>query len=156
MGIDASRIGTDADSFAPLLADLARKIHAHPELKFEEHRAAAWLTEALEGAGAKVERGLGGMPTAFRARIGSGKGPRVAILAEYDALPEIGHACGHNLIAAGALGAFLALARQRSTLSGTIDLVGTPAEEGGGGKIKLLAAGAFAGVDAAMMFHPFD
>jgi amidohydrolase len=103
-----------------------------------------------------VERGLGGLSTAFRARIGGGSGPKVAILAEYDALPEIGHACGHNLIAAGALGAFLALARQRDAIAGTVDLVGTPAEEGGGGKIKLLRAGAFEDVDAAMMFHPFD
>ena len=103
-----------------------------------------------------MERGLGGLPTAFRARAGDGTGPKIAILAEYDALPEIGHACGHNLIAAGALGAFLALARQRDALGGTVDLVGTPAEEGGGGKIKLLRAGAFEGVDAAMMFHPFD
>jgi metal-dependent amidase/aminoacylase/carboxypeptidase family protein len=80
----------------------------------------------------------------------------VAILAEYDALPEIGHACGHNLIAAGALGAFLALAAQREALAGTVELIGTPAEEGGGGKIRLLEAGVFEGVDAAMMFHPFD
>src|SRR5262249_26021416 len=94
--------------------------------------------------------------TAFRARLGDGGTPHVAILAEYDALPEIGHACGHNLIAAGALGAFLALARQRADIVGTIDLVGTPAEAGGGGKIRLLEAGVFRNVDAAMMFHPFD
>jgi amidohydrolase len=154
--LDPTRIPVDVDDLAPVLRDVSNKIHAHPELRFEEHRAAAWLTEAVEGAGVSVERGLGGLRTAFRARIGSGAGPRVAILAEYDALPEIGHACGHNLIAAGALGAFLALARQRDAIEGTVDLVGTPAEEGGGGKIKLLEAGAFAGVDAAMMFHPFD
>ncbi len=154
--LDPTRIPGDVDDLAPVLRDVSTKIHAHPELRFEEHRAAAWLAEAVEGAGVPVERGLGGLRTAFRARIGSGAGPRVAILAEYDALPEIGHACGHNLIAAGALGAFLALARQRDAIDGTVDLIGTPAEEGGGGKIKLLAAGAFAGVDAAMMFHPFD
>jgi amidohydrolase len=164
LSLDPTRIPGDVDDLAPVLRDLSSKIHAHPELRFEEHRAAAWLAEAVEGAGVSVERGLGGLPTAFRARIGSGSGaglrstpgPHVAILAEYDALPEIGHACGHNLIAAGALGAFLALARQREAIVGTVDLVGTPAEEGGGGKIKLLHAGAFAGVDAAMMFHPFD
>jgi amidohydrolase len=154
--LDPSRIPADVDDLAPVLRDVSAKIHAHPELRFEEHRAAAWLAEAVERVGVPVERGLGGLPTAFRARIGGGSGPKVAILAEYDALPEIGHACGHNLIAAGALGAFLALARQRDGIDGTVDLVGTPAEEGGGGKIKLLEAGAFAGVDAAMMFHPFD
>jgi amidohydrolase len=154
--LDLSRIPGDVDALAPVLRDVSAKIHAHPELRFEEHRAAAWIAEAVEGAGIAVERGLGGLPTAFRARIGDGSGPRVAILAEYDALPEIGHACGHNLIAAGALGAFLALARQKDALPGTVDLIGTPAEEGGGGKIKLLQAGAFEGVSAAMMFHPFD
>jgi amidohydrolase len=154
--LDPSRIPGDIDDLAPVLRRVSASIHAHPELRFEEHRAAAWLTEAVEQAGVAVERGLGGLATAFRARVGSGAGPRVAILAEYDALPEIGHACGHNLIAAGALGAFLSLARQRDAIAGTVDLVGTPAEEGGGGKIKLLGAGVFEGVDAAMMFHPFD
>ena len=156
MSIDPSRIPADVDALAPALREVSTKIHQNPELRFEEHRAAAWLTEAVEKAGVPVERGVGGMPTAFRARIGGGAGPRVAILAEYDALPEIGHACGHNLIAAGALGAFLALARQGGELGGTVDLGGTAAEEGGGGKIKLIDAGLFEGVDAAMMFHPFD
>jgi amidohydrolase len=154
--LDPARIARDVDDLAPTLRDVSAKIHAHPELRFEEHRAAAWIAEAVEQQGVAVERGVGGLPTAFRARIGGGAGPKVAILAEYDALPEIGHACGHNLIAAGALGAFLALARQRDAVAGTVDLLGTPAEEGGGGKIKLLDAGAFEGVDAAMMFHPFD
>lgn len=156
MRLDPLRIPADVDQLAPTLREISSKIHAHPELRFEEHRAAAWLSEAAEGAGVTVERKLGGLSTAFRARIGSGAGPRVAILAEYDALPEIGHACGHNLIAAGALGAFLALAAQRGSIGGTVELIGTPAEEGGGGKIRLLEAGVFAGVDAAMMFHPFD
>src|SRR5262249_30251110 len=103
--IDPARLPTDVDALAPVLREASAKIHAPPELRFEEHRAAAWIAEAVEQAGISVERGLGGLPTAFRARAGSGSGPRVAILAEYDALPEIGHACGHNLIAAGALGA---------------------------------------------------
>src|SRR4030095_8290659 len=94
-----------------------------------------------------------GRPTAFRARIGRGNGPHVSILAEYDALPDIGHACGHNLIAAGALGAFLALVAARDRLPGTVELIGTPAEEGGGGKSRLLEAGVFRDVDAAMMIH---
>src|SRR5689334_2894082 len=156
MSLDRDHLLTDVDHLAPSLREVSFKIHDNPELRFEEHRAAAWLAEAVEGHGIPVERALGGLPTAFRARLGNGEGPRVAILAEYDALPEIGHACGHNLIAGGALGAFLALARQREAIRGTVDLIGTPAEEGGGGKIKLLQAGAFAGVDAAMMFHPFD
>jgi amidohydrolase len=150
-----ARIAATLDSLAPLLRDVATKIHAHPELRFEEHRAAAWLTEAVEARGLAVERGTGGLATAFRARAGK-PGPRIAILAEYDALPEIGHACGHNLIAAGALGAFLALAAHADELGGTVELLGTPAEEGGGGKIRLIEAGVFEGVDAAMMFHPFD
>ena len=137
------------------LAALSLRIHAHPELRFEEHRAAAWIAELLEAHGHRVERPLGGLATALRARAGSGAS-RVAILAEYDALPEIGHACGHNLIAAGAVGAWLALAPLAEELGGAADLVGTPAEEGGGGKIILLREGVFDGVDAAMMFHPFD
>jgi amidohydrolase len=156
MPLDPTRIPRDVDALAPALRAVSAQIHAHPELRFEEHRAAGWLCDAVEREGLGFERGIGGLPTAFRARVGREGGPRVAILAEYDALPEIGHACGHNLIATGALGAFLALARQRDALPGMVELVGTPAEEGGGGKIKLLEAGVFDGVDAAMMFHPFD
>jgi amidohydrolase len=155
MPLDRSRISADVDALSPVLHEVSKNIHAHPELRFEEHRAAGWITGAVAAEGVEVERGLGGMATAFRARAGRG-GPRVAILAEYDALPEIGHACGHNLIGTGALGAFLALARQRGELPGTVELIGTPAEEGGGGKIKLVDAGVFEGVDAALMFHPFD
>src|SRR5205085_9587419 len=128
--------------------------HENPELRFAEHRASRWISDAASLPGVEIERGVAGLDTAFRARIGSGR-PKVAILAEYDALPEIGHACGHNLIAGGALGAFLALAKQ-GKLPGNVDLIGTPAEEGGGGKIRLLHAGVFEGVDAAMMFHPYD
>lgn len=155
MPFDRTRLPADVDALSPVLCDVSARIHAHPELRFEEHRAAQWLAEAVAAQGIEVERGTGGLATAFRARAGRG-GPRVAILAEYDALPEIGHACGHNLIASGALGAFLALARQAADLPGTVELIGTPAEEGGGGKIRLIEAGVFEGVDAAMMFHPFD
>jgi amidohydrolase len=155
--LDRERLLRDVDDLASLLRDVSARIHAHPELCFEEHRAASWLTGAIEDAGIPVERGTGAMPTAFRARVGTAHGPRVALLAEYDALPEIGHACGHNLIAVGALGAFLALARQPDALGrGAVEILGTPAEEGGGGKIRLLQAGAFEGVTAALMFHPFD
>jgi len=141
---------------AEQLAALARRIHGHPELRMEEHQAAGWLVAAVEAAGVPVERGVGGLPTAFSARVGRAGGPRLAILAEYDALPEIGHACGHNLIAGGAVGAFLGLAAIADRLGGEVVLLGTPGEEGGAGKIKLLEAGAFAGVDAAIMFHPLD
>jgi amidohydrolase len=141
---------------AEALVELSRKIHANPELRFEEHKAAAWICELVEARGFSVEKGLAGMPTSFRARAGKSGGPRVAILAEYDALPEIGHACGHNLIAAGGVGAFLAAAQVAERAGGEVVLLGTPAEEGGGGKIKLIQAGAFEGIDAAMMFHPFD
>jgi amidohydrolase len=157
--IDREQLDRCVEAVAPEVVARAKQIHAHPELRFEEHRAAAWLAESVEqNAGVHVERGVGDLPTAFRARLGTGSGPRIAILAEYDALPEIGHACGHNLIAGGALGAFLALAQhaKQAKLPGNIDLIGTPAEEGGGGKIRLLKAGVFEGVDAAMMFHPYD
>ena len=138
------------------LLTLSANLHANPELRFEEVKAAAWISELVASRGISVERGLGGMPTSLRARAGTAGGPRVAILAEYDALPEIGHACGHNLIAAGAVGAFLAAARVADRTGGEVVLLGTPAEEGGGGKIKLIDVGAFDGLDAAMMFHPFD
>ena len=139
----------------PLL-DLAHRIHAHPEVRFEEVRAAAWLTEALEARGFAVERGVGGLPTAFRARLdGSGPGPTVAVLCEYDALPGLGHACGHNVIATMGAGAGFALAPLMSELDGTLLVIGTPAEEGGGGKVTMLEAGVFDGVDAAIMIHPY-
>jgi amidohydrolase len=156
MTLDRKALDARVDELGPDLSALSRRIHAHPELCFEERQASAWLGECLERElGIPVERGVGGLETAFRARVGQGA-PRIAILAEYDALPEIGHACGHNLIAGSAVGAFLALARQAPHWPGSVEIIGTPAEEGGGGKIKLLEAGVFQGVDAAMMFHPFD
>lgn len=145
-------VSTDASDLIKLSANL----HAHPELRFQEVKAAAWISELVASRDIAVENGLAGMPTSFRARAGAAGGPRVAILAEYDALPEIGHACGHNLIAAGGVGAFLAAARVAARAGGEVVLLGTPAEEGGGGKIKLIEAGAFDGFDAAIMFHPAD
>jgi amidohydrolase len=138
------------------LAKLSQDIHANPELRFEEHKAAIWIVELLRARGFDVEHGLAGMSTAIRARRGNAKGPRVAILGEYDALPEIGHACGHNLIAASAVGAFLAAASVVERSGGEVVFLGTPAEEGGGGKIRMIEAGCFEGLAAAMMFHPFD
>jgi amidohydrolase len=137
---------------AQLIA-LSHRIHAAPELGFEEERAARWLGEALADAGFRVEAGVCDLPTAFVARAGSGP-LHVAVCAEYDALPAIGHACGHNVIAATAVGAALAMARVADDVGLTVTVVGTPAEESGGGKILLLERGAFAGVHAAMMVHP--
>ena len=138
------------------LEQLSHRIHEHPELCYQEEKAHAWLTEFLEKRGARVERGVGGVPTAFRATLPAGApGPTVAVLAEYDALPGIGHGCGHNVIAGAAAGAGAALLAAFGTLPvpGTIQVIGTPAEEGGVGKVRLLNAGVFAGVDAAMMIH---
>jgi len=136
------------------LLALSREIHAHPELAFEERRAAALLTQALRDAGLAVEPGAYGLETAFCAEFGAANGPCVALLAEYDALPGIGHACGHNLIAASALGATLALAPLAGVLPGRVRMLGTPAEERGGGKELMARQGAFEGVDAALMIHP--
>lgn len=153
---DASSIDRAVDASADELLNLARRIHENPELRFEEHKAAAWLGDFVASRGHAVERGVAGLPTAFRARAGRAGGPRVAILAEYDALPGVGHACGHNLIAAGAAGAFVAAATVADRIGGEVVLLGTPAEEGGGGKITMIDAGVFEGVDAAIMYHPFD
>lgn len=138
---------------ADALLALSRRIHGRPELAFEEEQASGWLGDALDAAGFRVERGVAGLPTAFVARAGSGP-LHLAICAEYDALPDIGHACGHNLIAASAVGAAIAAARVADDVGLAVTVVGTPAEESGGGKILLLERGAFAGVHAAMMVHP--
>lgn len=125
-----------------------------PELAFKEFKASQLLCDFLEHTGFSLERGLAGLDTAFRASIGNRADPTIAILAEYDALPGLGHACGHNLIASAAVGAGAALAALNPQLSGQIQVIGTPAEEGDGGKILLAQAGVFKNVDAAMMFHP--
>ncbi len=135
------------------LIALSHRIHAHPELGFQERRAAGWLADALTDAGFTVDAGICDLPTAFQARAGSGP-LHVAICAEYDALPGIGHACGHNIIAALAVGAAAAAARVADDAGLTVHVIGTPAEESGGGKILLLERGAFAGIHAAMMVHP--
>ena len=135
------------------LVALSHRIHANPELGFEEEQACAWLCELLDGAGLEVERGVGDLPTAFAARAGSGP-LHVVVCAEYDALPAVGHACGHNVIAAMAAGAGLALARVADDAGLRVTVLGTPAEEGGGGKILLLQRGLFEGAHAAMMVHP--
>jgi amidohydrolase len=142
------------DRLEPELLLVSHEIHAHPELAFEEHRAAALLIDALRKGELDVEAGAYGLATAFAAEFGAAEGPLVAVLAEYDALPEIGHSCGHNLIAASALGAGLALSTLREHLPGRVRVLGTPAEERGGGKELMARSGAFDGVDAALMMHP--
>jgi amidohydrolase len=152
-----TRIVEAVETLAPELEALSHRIHAHPELGFQEVLASGWLAEFLGARGFHVERGVAGVPTAFRATIDAGPGPCVAVLCEYDALPGIGHACGHNVIAAAGAGAGAALAAVRDRLpGGRIEVIGTPAEEGGGGKVKLIQGGAFERVDCAMMIHGFD
>ena len=150
-----SSVREHVDSMRDELISLSRRIHANPELGFEEVRSSAWVAESLSDAGFTVESGICDLPTAFAARAGSGP-LHVAICAEYDSLPGIGHACGHNIIAAMAVGAGIAAARVANEVGLTVAVIGTPAEEVGndGGKILLLERGAFQGVHAAMMVHP--
>ena len=150
------RVTAAVDALADELERLSHQLHDNPELAFQEDKAHAWLSDFLAKHGATVERGVGGLATAFRATIpGVAPGPTVAIMAEYDALPGIGHACGHNVIATAGVGAGAAVARALGTLpfAGQLQIIGTPAEEGGAGKVKLMDAGVFDGVDAAMMIH---
>ncbi|MGH9083502.1 MAG: amidohydrolase, partial [Acidimicrobiales bacterium] len=145
---------TEVSSRLDTLLALSHELHRHPETAFAEHRSAAAVASVLEDGGFEVSGGICALPTAFAARAGSG--PLViAVCAEYDALPGIGHACGHNVIAAAAAGAGLGLARMADDLGLTVLVLGTPAEEGGGGKILMLQRGAFDGVHAAMMVHPW-
>jgi amidohydrolase len=141
------------DDAASSLIDLSHRIHAHPELCFEETQSSAWAAGALSDAGLPVAHGICDLPTAFEAHVGNGP-LHLALCVEYDALPAIGHACGHNIIAAASVGAGIALAPLVDDLGITLHVIGTPAEEGGGGKVLLLERGAFDGVHAAMMVHP--
>src|SRR5262252_4592072 len=146
-----------ADRLSDEIEALSHKIHAHPELAYQEVQACGWLCDFLGAKGFKVEKGVGGLDTAFRATLETGAGPTIAILCEYDALPGIGHACGHNVIAMSGAGAGAGLAAVKGQLpAGRILVIGTPAEEGGGGKIKLIQSGVFQDVDCAMMIHGFD
>jgi len=144
---------SEVDAHREQLNELSLRIHANPELGFQETKAAAWLTEHLAEHGFSIEAGICGLPTAFRAGYGTGK-PVIAILAEYDALPKLGHACGHNLIAASAVGAGLACKPVISQLGGSIFIIGTPAEEIYGGKVVMADQGIFDNIDIAMMVHP--
>lgn len=153
-----ARVEARVAELAPRLEAFSTDLYAHPELGYREFRSVDAFAAELAHAGVEIERGTGGIPTAFAARAGSREsGPQVVITAEYDALPGVGHGCGHNVIAASSLGAFLALAplfEGPDALPGGVTLLGTPAEEGGGGKELLIQAGAFDGFDASVMVHP--
>ena len=143
----------EVDSRRAALRELALRIHSHPETGFNETRAASWLTEFLEQNGFSIERGICELPTAFRASYGNGK-PVIALIAEYDTLPGLGHACGHNIICTSAIGAAVAVRSITGEMTGQITVIGTPAEELFGGKVIMAKRGAFSNLDAAMMVHP--
>ncbi|MFM7262265.1 MAG: M20/M25/M40 family metallo-hydrolase, partial [Acidimicrobiales bacterium] len=147
----ASRI---IEESAARLVEVSHAIHARPELNFEEHFASELLVRTSTELGLAAELGAYGAPTGFVAETGSG--PTVCVMSEYDALPGIGHACGHNVIAAAGLGAAIGLAAVAGDSGGRLRWLGTPAEEGGGGKIVMARNGALDGVDAAMMVHSAD
>jgi amidohydrolase len=148
-----SKVVDVVESQRDQLIDLSHKIHDNPELAYNEVKAAGWLSEFLEGYGFLVETGIAGLKTAFKAVYGKGS-PVLAFLAEYDALPELGHACGHNIIALAATGAGIASRCAVDLLGGTIIVLGTPAEEVSGGKIDMVAKDVFGDIDAALMIHP--
>ena len=149
------RAGEYVQSISDLLIDISHQIWEQPELAFEERRAHDLLCRTLSEVGLETEPHAYGLETAFQASAGT-EGPEIAVICEYDALPGIGHACGHNVIAAAGLGAGLAAASMAAELGGRVRILGTPAEEGGGGKVFMLREGAFEGLDAAMMIHPAD
>ena len=143
------------DAAAPALFDISTKMHGEVELAFEEWKAQAWQCAALKAAGFAVEEGLGSLKTAFRATVKSGKpGPRVAFLCEYDGLPVYGQSCGHNIVAAAGVGAAIGLAKVIAETGGEVVALGTPGEEGGGGKDILYREGFFEGIDAMMLVYP--
>ena len=148
-----ARIGKQVEYHRHELIELSLRIHANPELGFREEKASTWLTGYLEKNGFQIEKGVGGLPTAFKAVYGSG-GPVIALLAEYDALPELGHACGHNIIGTSAVGAGVVAKCVVDNHTGTVAVIGTPAEELFGGKVTMVKAGVFEEVDAAMIVHP--
>ncbi|HUU65522.1 MAG TPA: M20 family metallopeptidase [Dehalococcoidales bacterium] len=155
--MDIERLKTsvvgEIDAHRQQLSELSLKIHANPEIAFQEVKSAIWLTEYLKENGFSIEQGICGLATAFRASYGQGK-PAIAILAEYDALPKLGHACGHNIIATSAVGAGIAAKLAVDRFGGTVLVIGTPGEEMEGGKVFMIDRGAFDGVDVAMMMHP--
>ena len=150
------QVCADIDSRSADLISISHEIHAHPELNFQEKFAHEVLTQYIADSKLKVDRGAFELDTAFDVSVRGGNGPTVAVICEYDALPGIGHACGHNIIAAAGLGAGVALSALAELCGGNLRLMGTPAEEGGGGKVEMARKGAFKNIDAAMMIHPSD
>src|SRR4030043_895495 len=148
------QIITEIEEQAEVLWEISKTIFNEPEIALKEYKACQLLTDALKASGFIIETGIGGLDTAFRATFGENSNTTIAILAEYDALIGLGHACGHNLIAAAAVGAGMALASCKPGINGHIQVIGTPAEEGDGGKIILAKEGVFNSIDAAIMFHP--
>lgn len=153
------KVRLEVDRLKDRLLSVSDAMYAEPEIGLQEFKSSAKLVDLLKSAGFTVETGLADMPTSFKAvKKGKSGGPTLAILAEYDALPEIGHGCGHNIIGTAATGAGMALASVMDDVQGTLIVYGSPAEEGAvdgaGGKVRLVNAGAFKDVDAAIMFHP--
>ena len=154
-----ARLAAAVEAARPEIVELCHRVHANPEPAFEEHQAAAWVAEAVARHGYRVEHPAGRLATAVRATLRGGQGdggPRIGILAEYDALPGLGHGCGHNTMAASGVGAAIALAGLAPELPGEIVFLGTPAEERGSGKQFMIDDGLFEGLDAALLFHPSD
>ena len=154
-----ARVATSVEAARNEIIDLSHRIHADPEPAFEEHHAAAWVAEVLRRHGFEVEHPAGSLATAVRAIRRGGRGgmkPRIGILAEYDALPGLGHGCGHNTMAASGVGAAIALAAIADALPGEVVFLGTPAEERGSGKQIMIDDGLFEGLDAALLYHPCD
>ena len=153
------RLAAAVDAARDEILDLSHRIHADPEVAFEEEHAAGWVADVLARHGYAVERPAGRLATAIRATKAGGRdgaGPRIGILAEYDALPGLGHGCGHNTMAASGVGAAIALAAVADELPGEIVFLGAPAEERGSGKAIMIEDGLFEGIDAALLFHPCD
>ncbi len=153
------RLAAAVDAARAEILDLSHRIHAHPEVAYEEVQAATWVAETLARHGFEIEHPAGRLATAIRATRRGGRGgagPRIGLLAEYDALPGLGHGCGHNTMAASGVGAAIALATLADELPGEIVFFGTPAEERGSGKQTMIEDGLFAGIDAALLYHPCD
>lgn len=153
------RIAAAIDDAQAEIVDLSHRIHANPEIAYEERLASAWVAEAIVRRGFAVERPVGSLATAVRGSLRGGRGgdrPRIGILAEYDALPGLGHGCGHNTMAASGVGAAIGLAAVAAELPGEIVFLGTPAEEHGSGKKQMIDDGLFDGLDAALLYHPCD
>ncbi len=151
------KISFKIDAYSARLIEISEFIHKNPEIGFAEYKASQELIKELKKNDFGVETNTAGLETAFKS-VARGKegGPAIAFLCEYDALPEIGHACGHNIIGTASLGAAIAIRSIIEEIKGLVYVLGTPAEEGGGGKIKLMDKGAFEGIDISLMMHPFN